>query len=179
MFIGSPDKAPPGVYDGSGLPVERFEPGMFLHARGGKDIKFNTPTALPGYEAYKRSMLHTIAAGWRVPYELLSGDPSQVNYSSIRAGLTEFRRLIEAIQHQLIVAMFLRRVGGWFVEAHVLSGDISAEEADLIAWEWTPPKWFSVDPLKDVMADMLEVRGGFADVTPAGLTVLAESAVEV
>jgi hypothetical protein len=32
-----------------------------------------------------------------VPYELLTGDLSQVNYSSIRAGLVEFRRQIDAV----------------------------------------------------------------------------------
>lgn len=162
MFIGAEDRGAPGVYDSAGLPVERFEPGMFLHARGGRDVKFNSPIAVPGYDTYKRSMLHTIAAGWRIPYELLTGDLSQVNYSSIRAGLTEFRRLVEAVQYQLVIAMFLRRVGDWFVEAHVFSGDIRPEDAERMTWEWTPPKWYSVDPLKDVMADILELRAGLA-----------------
>jgi len=55
----------------------------------GKDIKFNQPAATGGHGEYKRANLHTISADFRVAYELLTGDLSQVNYSSIRAGLVE------------------------------------------------------------------------------------------
>ncbi|WP_240484746.1 phage portal protein [Pseudoponticoccus marisrubri] len=82
----------PAVVDADGNRVEQFEPGLIAYARGGKDIRFNQPAATGGYGEYKRASLHTISAGFRVPYELLTGDLSQVNYSSIRAGLVEFRR---------------------------------------------------------------------------------------
>ena len=49
-----------------------------------------------------RLQLHAIAAGVGLTYELLTGDLSQVNYSSIRAGLIEFRRRMEALQWQLL-----------------------------------------------------------------------------
>ena len=55
----------------------------------GKDIKFNQPAATGGHGEYKRASLHTISAGFGIAYELLTGDLSQVNYSSIRAGLVE------------------------------------------------------------------------------------------
>jgi lambda family phage portal protein len=148
-----------GVYDAQGQSVERFEPGMFAYARGGRDIKFNTPAATGSYDAYKRSMLHTVAAGFRLPYELLTGDLSQVNYSSIRAGLTEYRRLVETVQWQMMIPMMLDRIADWFTEAHYLSGAISD---DTLTWEWSPPKFYSVDPLKDAMSDLLELRSGLA-----------------
>jgi capsid protein len=43
-----------------------------------------------------------LAAGVGLTYELLTGDLSQVNYSSIRAGLIEFRRRMEALQWQVL-----------------------------------------------------------------------------
>ena len=147
-----------GVVDAYGNIVERFEPGMFAYARGGRDIKFSSPSATGSYEAYKRSQLHSVAAGFRMPYELLTGDLSQVNYSSIRAGLIEFRRLIEALQWQLIIPTFCQRVWGWFVSAHVVSGDLSP--GDVLGVEWSTPKFWSVDPLKDATADLLNLRMG-------------------
>lgn len=161
MGIGIPvtPEQTPGVYDANGQSVERFEPGMFAYARGGRTITFNSPAATGTYDAYKRSMLHTVAAGFRIPYELLTGDLSQVNYSSIRAGLTEYRRLVETVQWQIMVPMMLDRLADWFTEAHYLSGAISD---DMLTWSWAPPKFYSVDPLKDVTADLLELRSGLA-----------------
>jgi lambda family phage portal protein len=161
MGIGIPTtpEQPPGIYDAHGQSVERFEPGMFAYARGGRSITFNSPSANGTYDAYKCSMLHTIAAGFRIPYELLTGDLSQVNYSSIRAGLTEYRRLVETVQYQIVIPMMLDRIADWFTEAHFLSGAISDET---LTWGWSPPKFYSVDPLKDVTADLLEIRSGLA-----------------
>ena len=57
---------------------------------------------------------HIIAAGYRVPYELLTGDLSQVNYSSLRGGLVEFRRMVDALQWQLVIPGFCESVWRWF-----------------------------------------------------------------
>ena len=64
-----------------------------------------------------RLQLHAIAAGVGLTYELLTGDLSQVNYSSIRAGLMEFRRRMEALQWQLLVPGLCQPVWRRFVLA--------------------------------------------------------------
>ena len=92
----------PSVVDADGNRVEQFEPGLIAYARGGKDIKFNQPATTAAVSEWLRAQLHIVAAGFRLPYELLTGDLSQVNYSSIRAGLVEFRRMIDAVQWQLV-----------------------------------------------------------------------------
>jgi len=88
----------PTVVDAEGKTIEQFEPGLIAYARGGKDIKFNQPASTAGVSEWLRAQLHIIAAGYRVPYELLTGDLSQVNYSSLRGGLVEFRRMVDALQ---------------------------------------------------------------------------------
>jgi hypothetical protein len=138
----------PTVIDADGNRVEQFEPGLIAYARGGKDIKFNQPSATGGYGEYKRASLHTISAGFRVPYELLTGDLSQVNYSSIRAGLVEFRRQIDAVQWQLFIPMFCAPVWRWFTEAAWAAGQIPSPDVPV---EWSPPKFEAVDPQKDAM----------------------------
>jgi lambda family phage portal protein len=150
--------------DADGRRVEQFEPGLIAYARGGKDIRFNQPSAVGGYAEYKRASLHTIAAGFRVPYELLTGDLSQVNYSSIRAGLVEFRRMIDAVQWQLIIPMACEPLWRWFTEAAWAAGLIPRAD---IAVEWSPPKFEAVDPYKDAMADLLAIRSGTVTLSEA------------
>jgi capsid protein len=70
----------PVIQDADGNRVEQFEPGLIAYARGGKDIKFNQPASTSGVYEWHRVQLHVIAAGFRVPYELMTGDLSQVNF---------------------------------------------------------------------------------------------------
>lgn len=147
----------PAVVDADGNRVEQFEPGLIAYARGGKDIKFNQPATTAGTAEWLRAQLHIIAAGFRVPYELLTGDLSQVNYSSIRAGLVEFRRMVGAVQWQLFIPMFCQPVWDWFCEAAWAAGLLPSPR---IGVEWSPPRFEAVDPLKDAMGDLIAMRSG-------------------
>jgi lambda family phage portal protein len=147
----------PSVVDSAGKVVEQFEPGLIAYARGAKDIEFNQPAAVAGVSEWLRAQLHIIAAGWCIPYELLTGDLSQVNYSSIRAGLVEFRRLVGAIQWQLVIPVFCQPVWDWFIESAWAAGLIPEPAA---AVEWQPDGFEAVDPQKDATADLMEIRMG-------------------
>ncbi len=147
----------PSVIDADGRLVERFAPGLIAYARGGKDIKFNQPAPAGGVGEWLRCQLHIIAAGYRVPYELLTGDLSQVNYSSIRAGLVEFRRMIEAVQWQIFIPMLCQPVWEWFAAQAYVAGVLPRSN---IPVSWTPPRFEAVDPLKDAQADLLAIRTG-------------------
>lgn len=148
----------PTVTDYDGKLIEKFEPGLIAYLRGGKDIKFNAPTSVGGYGEYKNSQLHTIAAGYRLPYELLSRDLSQVNFSSMRGGLVEFRRLCRTIQWHVLIQMGLQPIWEWWCEAAYLVGEI---DEPYIPVQWAPPKFEWVDPMSDVQAAQLAVRAGF------------------
>lgn len=147
----------PTVVDADGKTIEQFEPGLIAYARGGKDIKFNQPAATAGISEWLRAQLHIIAAGFRLPYELLTGDLSQVNYSSIRAGIVEFRRLVSAIQWQVVIPIFCQPVWDWFIAAAYAAGLIPVPTAGV---EWEPPKFEYLNPLDDVRADLMMVRMG-------------------
>jgi len=149
----------PVIQDADGNRVEQFEPGLIAYARGGKDIKFNQPASTAGVYEWHRTQLHIIAAGFRVPYSLMTGDLSQANFSSTRAGLNEFRRMVEQVQWQTVIPMFCEPIWRWFVLAAQTQGMLPDGE---IPAEWGPPKFESVNPLQDVQADLLEVRAGFS-----------------
>jgi hypothetical protein len=82
---------------------------------------------------------------------------SQVNYSSIRAGLIEFRRRMEALQWQLLVPGLCQPVWRRFVATARPSARCPRAPIDA---EWTAPRFEAVDPLKDIQADILAVRAG-------------------
>lgn len=158
-MVGADGKAcPPGVYNTRGERVEKFEPGMFYNAVGGKEIKFSEPAPTNSYDAYKTSALHTIAAGFRTPHALISGNLTKVNYSSSKVGLESFKRMISALQWQCAIPMLCEPPWRWFLEAAYLAGKIDHTNHPA---EWSPPRMYSADPGKDIAAALAEVRAGF------------------
>lgn len=162
---GDPAAAPlPSVTGTDDFPV--MEPGTIQSLPPGTDIRFSTPAEVTQIAEFMRHELRSIAAGLGVPDHLLSGDLSQVNYSSIRAALVEFRRRIESIQYGCIIHQFCRPIWERFIVTAVLSGVIDAPDFesrmdDYLAAEWYPPKQPWVDPLKDGQAEALAVASGF------------------
>jgi lambda family phage portal protein len=158
-LAGNPNAAlnRPGVYDSQGVAVEGFEPGMFVHLEGGKDIKFNQPAATGSYEGYKKASLHTVASGFHIPYLLLSHDLSGANYASSKMGLEPFKRLIEAVQWNFVIPMLCQPLWDWFAEAAFLGGLVDSAD---IPVKWGTPRMYSADPEKDARATVLEIRSG-------------------
>lgn len=145
------------VTDARGDVVENLQSGTFLYAEGGKTVTFNSPAVTAGYGEYKKSILRTIAAGYRIPYELLSGDLADVNFSSIRAGIVEFRRFVKHVQWHIVIPMFLQPTWDWWTQAAYLAGKIPNPKVPVV---WGPPKFEWVDPEKDVQAELMALRAG-------------------
>ena len=106
---------------------------------------------------WSRLQLHTIAAGARMAYELLSGDLSQVNFSSIRLGLITFRRTIGLLQDQVLIRGFCAPVWRWFIDAAVAAGELPDRAYPV---RWSPPRWEEADRLTAAKADLAEARAG-------------------
>lgn len=154
----------PGIKNHRGEAVERLEPGAFLHAHGGKTITFHQPAATGSYDSYKTSMLHTISAGWRVPHALVTGRLDGVNYTSSKLGLESFKLTISQLQWHVIIPMLCEPIWKWFLEAAYLAGKISHTNHPA---EWTPPRFYSADPARDVKARIMENRSGLKPMSAA------------
>lgn len=167
-FIRDPDGTVAGLNNGSavnGVLQVGMEPGSLIPLQPGADIQFSDPADPGDYGAYVKNHIRAIASGLGLPYELVSGDLEGVTYSSIRAGLVEFRRRIEQLQHTVLVFQFCRPMWERFVRMAVLSGalparDFERDPAPYLAAEWLPPKWDWVDPLKDARAEIEQIRAG-------------------
>jgi lambda family phage portal protein len=146
-------------------PVETFQPGMTAYLKPGEDVKFNNPTALGGYREYKTTELEEIAAGLGLPYELLTGDLSKVNYSSWRGGQLGFRNTIENYRWLTLIPMFCMPVRRRMIDTLVMQGKIPSravedQKINLYGTQWTAPRFESVDPVKDAEAALKDIRMG-------------------
>lgn len=151
-----------GEQKGGNLDVS-VEPGAIRVEQPGKRLEWSEPPTAGDAPVLARDTLRMIAAGLGTTYEQLTGDYSQVNYSSARAAQLEFRRFIEMIQHHVIVHQFCRPVWKRFIAHEVLRGVIpaAAYQADRNAFEavkWLPPAWPSIDPSKDADAAQTRLR---------------------
>ncbi len=138
--------------------IESLFPGMIEYLKLGESVTMADPKASGGYADFQRFTLRAVAAGYGVPYELMTGDLSQVNYSSYRAGLVDFRRRIEQDQWQLHVAQVCARIWDWFL------ADVTAASpgmGDRTTVEWTPPRFELIDPLKETQAELEACLAGF------------------
>ena len=148
--------------DASGTALAGLEPGTLQVLLPGEDVRFSTPADVgASYETFMRVQLRSIAAGMGITYEQLTGDLTGVNYSSIRAGLLEFRRRCEQFQHQVLVFQMCRPIWRrWFRDA-ILSGALNIEPTAGLDAKWVPPGFAWVDPMKDIKAQIMAVRAGF------------------
>lgn len=153
-----------GVTAGSILETG-LEPGTIKVLPSGYDIKFSSPAQGQQAVDYAKLQLRGIAAGLGIPEYLLTGDLTGANYSSLRAGLLEFRRRVEAIQFQIIVPQLLRPIWQRFVTTAVLTGEIDAPDFesnadDWFACEWIMPAQEWIDPEKDARATSEMISAG-------------------
>lgn len=138
--------------------IDTLEPGAIEHLNPGEEIKLANPPGAPGYPDYVRAILHEVATGLGVTYAQLTGDLSQVNFSSSRMGWLEFNRNVQKWQQKLLVPQFLNRVFQWFLEAISLSHNVDIEGIKI---RWTAPRREMIDPSKEIEPLRKAVRAGF------------------
>ncbi len=144
----------------TGQRIEEVRPGMIHYMQPGEEVTFATPAGSGAFEPVAMQALMGMAAGGMITYDQLTGDLRQANYSSLRAGKIEFRRMVEQLQHLVFVPMFLRRITSRFLDRAVLAGRITERQRDRAKFDYTMPGVEPIDPLKDLQADILAVRSG-------------------
>lgn len=155
-----------GAPDGQGVSLAGLEPGTLQLLEPGEDIKFSAPADVgSSYAEFMRQQFRAVAAAMGITYEMLTGDLTQVNYSSIRAGLLEFRRRCEALQHGVIVHQLCRPIWQAWMEQAAIEGRLtmpafSRRRREYLAAKWIPQGWQWVDPKKEFDAMQTAIRAG-------------------
>jgi len=136
--------------------------GSIVGLPAGVNLQLVEPKAVPGHVDYLKYNLHIIAAGWGIPYELMTGDVGEASYSSARVNLLNFRRRVQAQQWLCIVPRLIAPICRAAEDAAVLGGVIPRAE---YAYDHSVPKWEYVNPEQDVKADLQEIWGGMSSIS--------------
>ena len=152
----------PGIQTEDGViaddrePLDYIEPGTFQYGRPGEEVTFSSPPGVDGYADYTKVSLRAIAAGLGVPYEALTGDLSNVNFSSGRMGWLEYQRSLSTWQWAMFIPQFCGSVTAWMIDALAMIG----EDVDGVTVRWTPPGREMINPSDEVKASRDAIRAG-------------------
>jgi len=153
----------------NGVQSVTLKAGTFPVLRDGMKIAFSeSPDVGNNHFDYMKTQFRLVARGVGITYEQLTGDLENVNYTSLRAGLIEFRRLCETIIARTLIFQYCRPwINRWIYTAilnnclktipvsEYLSHPITFHRVD-----WHLDGWDFTDPVKDRVAEKMDIRGG-------------------
>jgi lambda family phage portal protein len=155
--------------DAEGRPIPltmEAEPGAARVLPSGYEFQEWKPThPTANYVGFMKAVKRGIARAFGRSYASLTGDLSEVNFSSMRTD--RVREMTQSRMHQqdLLVEQFCRPIFADWVRINALLGTfgpvtLSSEQlAQAATWMLTGWPW--IDPVKDATAAVMEVNAGF------------------
>ena len=156
-FVTDIDGTGPGLGEPSTTDdlVETFEPGMILSLPPGKSVTTaNPPTVVDS--AFTTRNLRKVARSLGVTYEDLTGDYSQVNFSSARMSRLAHWANVRKWQWHMLIPQLCQPVWTWAMEAAVTAGLLSAAPSA----DWTTPPMPMIEPDREGLAYQRLIRTG-------------------
>jgi len=153
--------------DASGNKITTIEPGIFEDIGSKEFHPYDPKYPDQQFDPFVKAILRGVSAGLGVSFSSLSNDLTEVNFSSIRAGLIEERETWKSLQAWFVEG-FLNRVYSEWLEMALLTEAVTlpyAKYTKFNAPKWTGRRWAWVDPLKDVEASKAAVAAGFKSAT--------------
>jgi lambda family phage portal protein len=138
--------------------MDELLPGSMYIMKPGRHVEFSNPPKADDYGPYSLSNLRGIAAGLGITYESVTGDFSQVNFSSGRMGWQEMGRNIDGWQFNLFIPTFCQPIAEWAAEFAMLP---------LASVQCTPPRRQMVDPAREIPAIRDAIRMGLTTIPEA------------
>lgn len=143
-------------------PLGTLSPGLIQDIGEDEDMIFADPPDVGGQDVFTRTVLMSVAAGMGITYEALTGDMSNVNFSSGRMGRMEMDRNISGWQWTMVIPQMLQPLGRWLIEEWALAHPERARLISNARLMWVPPHRILVDPTREIPALKEAVRAGFA-----------------
>lgn len=183
-----PSARPLGPEEGDGQDRNvSLSPGFVWTGNPGESIEPFTPGGL-GVQLIQQMEfeLTAVAAGFGVPRHVLTGDVSKANYSSLRASKLDYDALLGVWQWLVLIPRMIRPA--WQKQMQIASLQLRGSDARLAAIVadcaavYNPPRSPNVDPLKDVAAEVSEIRAGltsYSDALGARGTTLEDQVDEI
>lgn len=162
ILAETPAGTAPGRYETS------WGPGTVNYCNEDEEPHFLTPPDQGNnFGPFVQLILRSIARALGITYEQLTGDLTGVNFASSRAGILEFRRLMEMWQYHVMLHQFCRPIWDKWIRQALLEGKLwagaereFATNPEYFEADWAPAAWPWVDPVKDLQAARDKVRCG-------------------
>jgi capsid protein len=143
---------------------ESISPGLIARTRPGETVTVVNPQPSNGTVEFIRQQLAGVSASM-VPYHLMTGDTSQANYSGLRAANIGSEALTDDWQQNIVIPLkckpaVMRRMRRLVIE----TGDARFLQ---VGMTFALPVRRLVDPVKDLMGELMEVRAGWKLTTKA------------
>ena len=136
---------------------EEIEPGMNYKLPPGRSFEAFTPPTSGDFSTTQKLYAHEVAAAYEITYEALTGDLSNVNYSSMRGGWLEFSRRVAHLRGNISYPGMLTPVCRWHDELARASGLLKGPR---VMWSHTPPRREMMDPTKEIPALVKAIQAG-------------------
>lgn len=140
----------------TGIAFDTIEPGAVEHLPPGRNFQAFSPPSSGDFVSTHREYAHAVAAAYEITYESMTGDLSNVNYSSFRGGWLEFSRRIAYLRGKVSVPGMLAPVCRWHDELAQMVGLLKGP----MEWTHTPPRREMIDPTREIPALIGAVRAG-------------------
>jgi lambda family phage portal protein len=139
-----------------------IEPGLTEELAPGQGFEGFDPTHPNGaLDVFLKLMLRGVARGFSISYLTATGDVSDANYSSMRAGLLPERDHWRVVQTIFSVRVSRPVYISWLSVASLTPMlPLPGPWTDSAAHEWRPRGWKWVDPLKELLALELAIALG-------------------
>jgi capsid protein len=128
---------------------------MIANMPPGRSITVVDPPPVRDYADYSRATLRTIATGLGISYEDLTGDYSEVNFSSARMARLRHWARVEDWRWRMLIPQFCDPVWAWAMEVAGIFGLASMPRAT-----WTAPPMPMIEPDKEGLAYQRNIRTG-------------------
>lgn len=145
---------------GDAQELVELRPGLIQDIGPDEEVTFPTPPVAGDFNPFSQAILRSVAAGLGITYEALTGDLSQVNFSSARMGRVEMDRNISSWQWTMLVPQMLDPIGVWFKAAWAKSDRRNFDAIIAARIEWQPPHRVLVDPTREIPALVEAIRAG-------------------
>jgi capsid protein len=152
--VSEPDgEAAPG---GDPIAFDTIEPGAVEYLPPGRSFNAFTPPSSGDFVSTHKEYARAVAAAYEITYESMTGDLSNVNYSSFRGGWLEFSRRIAYLRGKVSIPGMLSPVCRWHDELAQMAGLLRGP----MTWTHTPPRREMIDPTREIPALIDAVRAG-------------------
>ncbi|MAM11662.1 MAG: portal protein [Rhizobiaceae bacterium] len=141
---------------------ESVSPGMIYRAAQGDQVQTINPSQSGGAVEFIRQQL-AAASATLAPYHRMTGDVTQANYSSLRAAMLGQWALLDDWQQNIIIPRLVKPAVLRRMQIAALeTGDRRILDCGI---SYALPVRRFVDPIKDLMAELIEIRSGIKTLT--------------